>query len=215
MGIILQESSVLLSQVMYTSIMWNSAKKAFFDYRGKRIVSRVVEVLAEVGVESVLDVGAGTMAISKMIADAGYRVEGCDVVDENLTDLRLKMFDGTKLDYKDDSFDSVILLFVLHHTSFENQEKLFAECARVAKKVVVIGEDVYRNPFERMVVRVLDFIGNRLNSKEIPVPGTFRNEEGWEKFLGGFKEVELFRVATVVPLPFRPTRHRLFVSKCS
>lgn len=188
-------------------------KRRFFNYRGKRIAEKVRRILREEKVASVLDVGAGTMQISQMIARDGYEVSGCDVIDVNATDLELKLFDGTKLDYPDKSFDCVLLLFVLHHTSYKNQKKLIEECARVSKKIIVVAEDIFDSEVERLVVRVLDYIGNRLNSKEIPVPGTFRSVEGWREFFSRVKDYELIRIVPVKPLPLRPTRHRLFVSR--
>jgi len=104
-----------------------------------------------------------------------------------------------------DSFDSVMLLYVLHHVLRSDQAKLLAEARRIARSRLVIVEDVPRR-WERTVTKLWDFVFNRPFG--IPTPFSFRTEEEWMAELGAIEHVDVFR-------PFWPgfgmLRHSMIV----
>jgi hypothetical protein len=84
------------------------------------------------------------------------------------------------------------------------------ECLRVSRHRLIILEDVFRNRVERELLKALDWLGNRSISPNMPFPFTFRSEQQW---LDLFREMKLAvcGVESIRPVPWRPTRHRMFV----
>jgi SAM-dependent methyltransferase len=112
---------------------------------------------------SVLDLGAaegfvGLEARERLRAD----VTLADVVDMNRTNLPFQLVRPSRLDFPRDSFDYVILNFVLHHA--EDPRAVAAEAARVARRGVVIVESVYERPCQHRLLRFLDPLANRIRS---------------------------------------------------
>ena len=124
-------------------------------------------------VGSVLDVGSGRGYIAKEISKSGIKVQCLDVKDLNLTDLPLKIYDGKKIPFRAKSFDTVLVCYVLHHV--DNPISLLKECARVAKKRIIIFED----NADSLLTKPLDILFNRLHGVDTPL--NFRNISQWIK----------------------------------
>jgi len=100
----------------------------------------------------VLDIGAGDCRLAKLLVKRiGCEVVPVDVEDFNDTDLPLTLFDGKRLPFDDDSFDVVLLIFVLHHA--EDVKACLEEARRVARQSVVVFEDVTTGLWDRFVFR--------------------------------------------------------------
>lgn len=108
---------------------------------------------------SILDVGVGSGTWHCFLSTQGHDVAaGVDV--KNLSmygDILPTIYDGVTLPYKNNQFDTAILLWVLHHTY--DPRKVLKEVKRVAKRVVVV-ENVYTSGWERRMVSWSDQIGN-------------------------------------------------------
>jgi ubiquinone/menaquinone biosynthesis C-methylase UbiE len=102
--------------------------------------------------DRILDVGAGDCRLDVLLKKkVGCEVVPVDVEDFNETELTLTMFDGKRLPFPDDSFDAVLLIFVLHHA--EDAQAVLAEARRVSRKSVIVFEDVTSNFWDRMMFR--------------------------------------------------------------
>jgi ubiquinone/menaquinone biosynthesis C-methylase UbiE len=102
--------------------------------------------------DCVLDVGAGDCRLAALLKKKiGCDVVPVDVEDFNQTDLPLTLFDGKKLPFPDDSFDVVLLIFVLHHA--EDVKPVLDEARRVSRRSVVVFEDVTSNLWDRLMFR--------------------------------------------------------------
>jgi SAM-dependent methyltransferase len=181
--------------------------QAFDDYRAERVAS-FLEGVIEPGAR-VLDCGCGKMRVGELISQEGQiEVTGIDVISLNETDLDMCLGDAGKLPFADNSFDAVYAVSVLHHT--EKPQGVLRECLRVARGRLVVVEDVYRNGFELLLLKLFDWLGNRPFAAEMSLPFTFRSERDW---LAQFKKmgVKVAKVIPVRPVPWRPTRHRMFV----
>ena len=91
----------------------------------------------------VLDIGAWKCYLGELLQDhRGCAVLGLDVVNENKTDVPLHLFDGKSLPVESESFDVVLLLYVLHHAA--DDEPLLREARRVlaGDGTLIIAEDV-------------------------------------------------------------------------
>ena len=159
--------------------------------------------------ELVLDCGCGSMLIADSLSEhADARVYGTDVINLNRTALSMCLSAGERLPFESNSMDTICLVFVLHHVY--SPSDTLRECLRVTRRRVIVAEDIYENPLELGVLRALDWLGNRTVSGEMDLPFGFETELGWGAI---FQELGM-TVATVEcirPIPWRPSRHRLFV----
>jgi SAM-dependent methyltransferase len=148
--------------------------------------------------DSVLDVGAGTGWVAKRLAEqVGCSMTLVDVLNCNETDLPLQIYDGKKLPFPDKSFDTVLLVFVLHHTT--NHEEILEEARRVARRAIVIVEDTPVNLFERGVELFWDTVLSW--EHRFSAPHNYRTIQGWR---GVFKSVGLRLAGEDVVRPFFP-----------
>lgn len=111
----------------------------------------------------VLDLGAGEGYVGAAMAKKWKaRVTLGDVCDMNRTEMPHVVYDGKKLPFEDDYFDTTVLYFVLHHA--EEAEQVLDEALRVTRNHVVIAESVYETLLERKVLTFLDKLANRVRS---------------------------------------------------
>jgi len=90
--------------------------------------------------ETVLDIGAGEGLIGQYLNDSlGFKIEMIDVANHNRSRLPILVYDGKKLPFERDSFDCVLLIFVLHHA--KDKKALTEEAIRVARKRIIVVED--------------------------------------------------------------------------
>jgi ubiquinone/menaquinone biosynthesis C-methylase UbiE len=137
----------------------------------------------EPGME-VLDLGAGTGQIARwLVRRVGIRPTLADVADygNRVRDLPfLGMADPLNVPADAESFDAVIMLFVLHHMArWQDQERLVAEAARVARRRVLVIEDTPTSRMDRWFNVAWDWLLNLRHG--VPTPFTFRSAEGWRE----------------------------------
>lgn len=149
------------------------------------------------------------MVVARCVKERiGIEITGVDVINLNYTDLELCIYDGRRLPFADNNFDVVYLAFVLHHTL--NPRQVIRECLRVARRWVIVLEDVYRNKLELALLKALDWIGNRPFSSAMSLPYQFKSTREWMMLFQDLG-VNVVSQVNVRPLPWRPTRHRMFV----
>lgn len=131
--------------------------------------------------ESFLDLGSGTGLVARRLAKVtGAKPTLCDAYEfDNRIELPfLNQPDPMRVPADDKSFDTVVMLFVLHHIpAWEDQLVVAAEAMRVARKRVLVLEDT---PFHRVDLvfnKAWDWILNQRHG--IPVPFTFRSRAEW------------------------------------
>jgi ubiquinone/menaquinone biosynthesis C-methylase UbiE len=134
--------------------------------------------------DTLLDIGSGTGLISRWLAaETGARPTTADLVDygNRVAGLPfIAMDDPVRVPAGDDSFDVVMMLFVLHHMDrWEDQEKLLREAARVARRSVVLIEDTPTSRVDRVFNVAWDWVLNLRHG--VPKPFTFRTVEGWRQ----------------------------------
>jgi len=157
--------------------------------------------------EIILDCGCGSMRISEMLhKQRGVKAFGTDVIPLNQTDHHICLCSGERLGFKDKSFDSVFLIFTLHHMT--DPSDALKEGLRVSRKRLVVLEDVYKNSLELSLLKLLDWSGNILISKDMSFPFSFKTE--WKTIFESLG-IELVAAESIRPIPWRPSRHRMFV----
>lgn len=129
---------------------------------------------------SILDIGCGNMLISQYLArQHKARVQGIDVLDMNLTDLPHTLYDGFRIPYPDKTFDTSLLIAVLHHVS--DQQALLKEAMRVTSRNVIVFEDTYTTRIGKVWIKIRDVVGNLPEEAQMHFALNFRSTEAWER----------------------------------
>jgi SAM-dependent methyltransferase len=131
--------------------------------------------------ERVLDYGAGTGLISRWLANrVGVRPTLADLVDygNRLQDLPfVKMDDPFHVAAPDAAFDTVLLLFALHHNPYESQTKVLSEAVRLAGRRLIVIEDTPMSRVDRAFNVFWDWVLNLRHG--VPTPFAFRTVPEW------------------------------------
>ena len=156
---------------------------------------------------SLIDIGAGRCYIARELQKkTGVKATCVDVANLNETDLKLTVYDGKKLPFKDSSFDTAIIAYVLHHC--DNQIDIVKEAARVCKGNIIIFEDTKVAP----ITKAMDFLANKFRG--IDTPFLFHDNREWLKI---FRELNLEVVAVKMDVEkewFYPfVEHTMFAVK--
>ena len=83
------------------------------------------------------------------------------------------IYDGHRMPFKDDQFDTSLILFVLHHTY--DPTELLIEAKRVSKKIIVF-EDIVTSSTHKFLTAALDSL---LNLEFYDQPHTNKRDEEW------------------------------------
>jgi SAM-dependent methyltransferase len=131
--------------------------------------------------QRVLDYGSGTGLISRWLARrVGIEPVQADTIEysNRRRDLPfLTMPDPYHLDMEDGAFDVVLLLFALHHNTYDAQGKVLAEAARLASNRVIVLEDTPLSRVDRAFNVAWDKVLNLRHG--VPTPFAFRNVREW------------------------------------
>ena len=133
----------------------------------------------------VLDIGAGRCFIAEEVREKNNADVTClDVKNLSQTGMKVVVYDGRKIPFKSNEFDTALIAYVLHHC--EEPIKVLKEAIRVTKGNIIIFEDTKPSAF----VNMMDFLSNKLRG--VKTPFKFRTEKEWLKI---FKKLNLKIVA--------------------
>lgn len=153
--------------------------------------------------KTVLDFGCGDLSLSESLykKNKSLKITGVDVVDfsRKINGITFISYDGVKLPFKNNSFDTVFAFYVFHHC--EDVQKSFQECFRVAKKNVVFIEPVMRYPFEKQLMGAADYLFNVWKDKSIPFTNQFITLDAWEKIITKSGKASIRPVKSFFPVP--------------
>jgi SAM-dependent methyltransferase len=158
-------------------------KKLAFEHHYRNVTQPRAEKLhhslsKHIGqVESLLDIGCGDGVIAKRLGEAAgaKRIEGVDILLRPQRVIDVKLYDGYKLPFPDQSFEAVTIVDVLHHCT--EPETVLRETVRVASKMVVIKDHFAFGPISRKILHYMDIAGNARDS--VPSPGTYFEPHQW------------------------------------
>jgi len=164
--------------------------------------------------EEIIDIGPGNGAISRHVFNKKkVDVVLVDVVDkreEYAEGFKFLLYDGKKLPFSDESFDTSLLITVLHHT--HNPEQVLREAIRVAKNKVIIVEDVYNNSIEKYQTFLADSLAN---NEFFGHPHTNKSEGEWLELFGKLNLKLLSKKENVMSYYFFHFKNMSFVLKKS
>lgn len=144
------------------------------ESRLKDILNEILPLLKKG--ETLLDLGSGTGHTARTLIRKGYDVTCVDYSDMNIfEETKPILYDGVNLPFKKNTFDTALLITVLHHTP--DPIGIVKETSRVAKKIIIM-EDTYNNIFQKWAVFVMDSIGN---VEFFGHPHTNKTDDQWQK----------------------------------
>ena len=131
-----------------------------------RVLSR--HIASHLTEGTVLDVGCGdgTLAQAVMAQKPTTKFQGIDVFLRPSVAIPAQAYDGQSIPFPDRSFDWVTICDVLHHT--DDPGAVLAECARVARRGVVIKDHLREGWLAGPLLRVMDWVGNRGHGVRLP-----------------------------------------------
>jgi SAM-dependent methyltransferase len=165
--------------------------------------------------DRILDFGCGdlSLAIGLKRMMPSLDITGVDVVDAGVRQkgITCKMYDGKKLPFRDQSFNTTIVYHVFHHC--DDPHRALVDVMRVTKNRILMVEPVYRISLDIFFMKILDRLGNGWRNVMIPMPFAFQKEKTyitWAKESGW--NVAEIRAAGVLPgwLPFGETKLFIF-----
>lgn len=129
---------------------------------------------------AILDVGTGDWTTARrMAAEApGAIVWAVDIAPRPGMQMPEPRSDGRQLPFEDRSFDVVSLIDVLHRT--EDPRVLLTEAARVARKVVIVKDNLAETALDRAVLRLRDRI--RTARAGTQTRGRYGAAADWERW---------------------------------
>jgi len=154
----------------------------------------------------ILDLGCGSAIIGKTFQDF-FKAEilGIDIVDKRVEKMPFQIYDGKNIPFPENSFDVVLINYVLHHS--ENPITLLKEAKRVTKEKIVIFEDLPEGFLSKLICKIH---GNSFSLFQKGVGGgwrpsktSFKTEKNWEKI---FRDLGLNVI-------FKERRHNFPVKK--
>ncbi|MBI3981004.1 class I SAM-dependent methyltransferase [Candidatus Microgenomates bacterium] len=150
-----------------------------FPRRKTDLVKKLVPYLR--GSRSVLDFGCSDGSLAYLMSNRlpGVKFVGIDTVLQTKQYIKTYQYDGKRLPFKDNSFDSVLIIDVLHHDL--KPDELLREAKRVARKNVLIKDHYWDNRFDFLALKVSDYIGNKPYG--ISLPYNYLRLNQWEEII--------------------------------
>jgi SAM-dependent methyltransferase len=149
----------------------------------------------------ILDVGCGDGLIGEMVMAArpDSSIQGIDIFLRPPLRMPVLKYDGVRIPHSDQSFDVVLLLDVLHHTT--DPMPLLREARRVSRKYIII-KDHNRDGFAaRPLLRFMDWVANAPHG--VVLPYNYWSSEQWRAAFGvlGLKMSEYRSQLGLYPFP--------------
>lgn len=158
--------------------------------------------------EKVLDLGCGSGEIAEYINQRReIKINLLDITRKyKKTDLKIELYDGGKIPYQDNSFDTVLVVFVLHHC--ENPNLTLEEAVRVSQNKVIVFKDTFETKLGFFLITVWHMAISFAVGEELFF--TFIPDQVLKK---RFKKLGSKTLATrEIRLPFyKPIKQKLFV----
>lgn len=126
--------------------------------------------------DSIIEIGCGNGALGKLLREQNHIVEPIDIAHKSIfPEIRPLLYDGHKLPYPNNAFNTSQMITMLHHTP--NPEALIREAMRVSEKLIIM-EDIYSHSFQKYITWFTDSIVNWEFSSH---PHTNKTDKEWKQ----------------------------------
>ncbi|OPY60429.1 MAG: hypothetical protein A4E57_04463 [Syntrophorhabdaceae bacterium PtaU1.Bin034] len=160
-----------------------SAPRSFSPGRREVVLARFAAELLPDAVVSVLDVGCGNGWLARLVMEQRpiIQLKGIDVVRQDNTAVPVEQYDGKIFPYRNDFFDAVMIIDMLHHT--EDALMVLREARRVSRKYVLIKDHLSNGMLAHFRLRFMDYVGNHVAHRRfgVPLPYNFLSSAEWEE----------------------------------
>lgn len=130
-----------------------------------------------------LSIGCGNGSVEALINKG---IVGVEVLKYGNPRIPIKIYNGKKLPFKNNCFDTVIIAYVFHHVRNEDQiHAILKEALRVSKKKIVVLEQIYKNKIQLLLLKLFDYICNKPFG--VPTPLNFFTVKKWTNFFRSLK----------------------------
>ena len=143
----------------------------------KRILGLIKPVIEQRGkFSSALDFGSGDGWFACELARLGVigKITPVDVVKRKKNFIEPFIYDGKSLPFNDRYFDLSYAIDVMHHCP--SPKESLRDLLRCTEKYFLIKDHIYRNKFQKIILCVLDEIGNR----RFGIRSIYKYQRGWE-----------------------------------
>jgi len=130
-----------------------------------------------------LDIGTGDGIIPELMMkkNKNIMIDGVDIENPEIKNRKnIFIYDGKILPFKDNEYDFVLLIDVLHHV--KNLSEFLREVKRVSKKNIIIKDHLCENYFDYYRLKLMDWGGN-----------SYRGIESYYQYLGSNEWLHLFK----------------------
>lgn len=136
----------LLSSILVSLAQWRAREK----------IPWILPHLQEA--DLILEIGAGNAALCSELQRRGYRVVALDLEDKRFRrNIDLILYAGGSMPFRNDRFNSALLVTVLHHTA--SPESVLAEARRIASKIVIV-EEIFSGSIRKYITFAIDSLFN-------------------------------------------------------
>ncbi|MBC8374281.1 MAG: class I SAM-dependent methyltransferase [Planctomycetes bacterium] len=162
-------------------------------------VARLAAAIGEIcphGPQKILDVGCGDGRIAKTLSGQlgdGCEISGIDVLVRDSVEISVTRYDGRTIPFGDDSFDTVLLVDVLHHTV--DAAWLLTEAARVARGCVIVKDHVCESRADKWLLSFMDWVGNRPHG--VVLEYNYLDAAGWDECIASAALVREYQTTDV------------------
>ena len=155
----------------------------------------------------ILDLGCGSAIAGKEFQNF-FRVKliGLDIKDRRIEKIPFQVFDGKNLPFSENSFDTTLINYVLHHA--KDPISLLKEAKRVSKEKIIIYEDLPEGILSKLFCKIHGVTFNYFFQKSREKIN-FKNSEEWKKIFdnSGLKLIFEKRISSI----FNPVKKKLFI----
>lgn len=152
----------------------------------------------------ILDLGCGSGIAGKNFKEFFQsEVVGIDIIDQRAAKIPFEKYDGKNIPFPDNSFDAVLINFVLHHC--ENPVCVLKEAKRVTRGKIIIYEDLPEGLIFRIACKLHGLIFAQFFQKNNE-RGNFKKNEEWKEI---FRKLGLDLMFERRVSPF--LNHKIFV----
>lgn len=125
--------------------------------------------------EKLIDIGCGNCSLLKSLKDNHPTIQGVDIHNVSLFDnIQPIVYDGETLPFKDNQFDTSLLITMLHHTP--DPERIIREAMRVSNRLIIM-EDIYTHQLQKHITYFTDSLVNwEFNGH----PHTNKSDKEWK-----------------------------------
>lgn len=153
-------------------------RKWYFNALGRPFVKKKLALIEPLFLadDNILDLGSGNGLASYLLKEAGFNITPVDIHAGHYHEsVHPIVYDGKKLPFTDNHFNTAIILTVLHHV--KNPEILIQETSRVCDRIIIM-EDIYENKIQQYLTYLADAVINLFYS---PCPHTNKNDKQWKQ----------------------------------